>query len=258
MSSNSHPERRESPRYERVVRAQLWHGQRRFSAITTDIGPTGVFVVSQVFPSAGDTVTLELDHPWLPNEPVRLLARVARVVRRGNAKGAIPGSALRFIRASTEGSADHLNRLLRRVIGREVVAHATPGGGAFYEFDESDEVPDWLTDATSDPGLDAALARPLRWRRGPRTGQGRLLRLSGDEAIVEIDRSADDDWLDFGARLEARLESMEPSAAGETKHFQVVMRTSTTATGIVVACRVVEPPSPTRAAPMRVASVSAP
>ena len=61
-------ERRDAPRYDRVLRVKCNHDDSQHLVITRDIGPSGVYLLTPGVPEPGESVTLEIKkrHAYVP------------------------------------------------------------------------------------------------------------------------------------------------------------------------------------------------
>jgi hypothetical protein len=129
-------ERRTAPRFDRILRVRWSHGGEDNAVVTLDIGPAGVYLLTPSVPAPGELVSIQVEEPGPSVEPVELVAQVVRVVQRkaaGDPK--VPGSALRWIRASTTGNTEYLRSYLQRILGMQVDTCVWNGNQSIYEFD---------------------------------------------------------------------------------------------------------------------------
>lgn len=126
-------ERRDAPRYNRVVRVNCHASDGTKNTLTRDIGPSGAYLLTPGVPNPGETLTLTLESD---NEPTVVMhARVVRKVYRTPEEAPIPGSGVHWLRASTRGTPADLRRVLGSTIGlKPIVCSSDDDSGAYYEF----------------------------------------------------------------------------------------------------------------------------
>jgi len=125
-------DRRDAPRYNRVVRINCQQEDGTKNTVTRDIGPSGAYLLTPGVPEPGQTLTLTLE---CDNEPkVEMQARVVRKVFRTPAETPLPGSAVHWLRASTTGTPSYLRQVLSSTIGLNPIVCDLMDGGEYYEF----------------------------------------------------------------------------------------------------------------------------
>ena len=129
-------DRRDAPRYDRVLRVKCNHEDSKTPVITRDIGPSGVYLLTPGVPEPGESVTLEIKKRQTNSPKVELEARVVRKVRRAASEAKMPGSALRWVQARTSGSPEYLKSVLKSTIGLDAPVTSDACGGSFYTFDK--------------------------------------------------------------------------------------------------------------------------
>jgi len=126
-------ERRTAPRFDRILRAQCSHSNSSSAVVTLDIGPSGVYLLTPSVPSPGELVSLVVQDESDSAAPVELTARVVRVARERDGQQ-LPGSALRWVKASTAGSPQFLRDYLKRLLGLEAEQLEKSDNGTTFTF----------------------------------------------------------------------------------------------------------------------------
>jgi len=155
---------------------------KRIPAVSLDIGPTGVYLLTQRVPKEGSQLTLEVRGVRLDSPKIELVGEVVRVVRDpGTGHRRPPGTALRWVSAAFDGPIEVLQQELKQLLGLTAVIATTNHGTARYRFPRAHE------------GLEAELIRgtldvgvPLRWHAGANSGNGRLLAVDPQQLIFEV------------------------------------------------------------------------
>ena len=189
-------DRRDAPRYERVVRVSYGFDGKEVPAVSLDIGPTGVFLLTQRVPLPGERVELNVRGLRIESPEIRLVAEVVRVVRRPDTSTHIPpGTALRWVRALFEGSAEVLKNELSELLGLDADVVLRPDGVAAYEFPNPmgpADMPDGTVVDTGEHEIRGtlAVAVPIRWHIGDQSGDGRLLTAQMHQVEFEVPQAS--------------------------------------------------------------------
>ena len=129
-------DRRTAPRFERILRVRCSYGGETSAVVTLDIGPSGVYLLTPSVPQPGELVSIHVEEELAAEFPVELTAQVVRVVSREKDGRQLPGSALRWIKASTIGSSEFLCDYLKRVLGLTAENCVSISTGAIFSFDQ--------------------------------------------------------------------------------------------------------------------------
>ena len=182
-AKNKHcDERRVSPRYDRIVRVSYEFDGQRVPAVSLDIGPTGVYLLTQRVPAEGSRLALTVRGVRMDSPNITLVGEVVRVVREYKTNNHRPaGTALRWVSATYDGPAKVLQQELGKLLGLSVVVATTDQGTALYRFPRALEGVE--TDSirgTLNVGV------PLRWHSDDASGNGRLLTVSPQQLSFEV------------------------------------------------------------------------
>lgn len=134
--SSMSEDRRTAPRFERILRVRCSYGGETSAVVTLDMGPSGVYLLTPRVPQPGEWVSIQVEEEPAAEFPVELTAQVVRVVSREKDERQLPGSALRWITASTIGSSEFLRDYLKRVLGLAADDCVSTSTGAIFSFEQ--------------------------------------------------------------------------------------------------------------------------
>ena len=218
-------DRRDAPRYDRVVRVSYGFDGKQVPAVSLDIGPTGVFLLTQRVPSPGERVELCVRGLRIESPEIRLVAEVVRVVRRPDTPSHMPpGSALRWVRALFEGSAEVLKHELSELLGLDADVVLRSDGVAAYEFPNPmgpADMPDGTVVDTGEHEIRGtlAVAVPIRWHIGDQSGDGRLLTAQMHQVEFEVPQAT----LVVGTKVDLLV---SPPAEASSEGIRIVVEVS--------------------------------
>lgn len=144
-------DRRRHPRHPRLLRVVFDFDRRAEVGVTTDVSEGGAFINTVCFPAVGSR--LDLTHSTGDGPDLVLHSVVIRVVDTLTRISVVPGVAVRWLGASTAGTAEHLRAMLRQVLDVTADVRISREGRALWFAD----VPD-----RSSPEADALRAASLR------------------------------------------------------------------------------------------------
>ena len=175
-------ERRVSPRYDRIVRVSYEFEGQRVPAVSLDIGPTGVYLLTQRVPAEGTQLALTVRGVRIDSPHITLVGEVVRVVREFETNHRRPaGTALRWVSASYDGPVEVLQQELKKLLGLSAVIATTDQGTALYRFPRAhDGAETESIRGTLNVGV------PLRWHSVDHSGSGRLLAISHQRLSFEV------------------------------------------------------------------------
>jgi len=107
-------DRRKHPRQRKLLKITIESIGRKFSAVTTDLGPGGAFIKCKQPLNVGKQIRVQFVTGQSSKVAIEAIARVHRQVDKPGADGPVPGYGISWVRCSCEGDRKQLQELMYR------------------------------------------------------------------------------------------------------------------------------------------------